>query len=211
LLSAPGGNHVYITGVQEDCMAVQTTEAPPRRGVSLAKGPVALIGLASLALGVLGLIFASRDFTTNAPSGTVTGDTFLGIAGNGWTWAAFAAGGLLLLLGAPLHWGAKSMAFVVGIAYGVGALIALSDGSDILGIFATNDWTKIVLGAAGAALVLLSMAPRVGTRRGAAPAAITDGETVVEHRRFGRDRVVERETVPAGGTGTHNGALDDRR
>ena len=46
--------------------------APPRRGVSLAKGPVALIGAASLALGVLGFIFASGDFTIAAPSGTVT-------------------------------------------------------------------------------------------------------------------------------------------
>jgi hypothetical protein len=192
-------------------MAARTSEAPPRRGVSLAKGPVALIGLASLALGVLGLIFASRSFTTHAPSGTVTGDTFIGIAGNGWTWVGFAAGGLLLLLGSPLHWGAKSMAFVVGVAYGVGALIALSDGSDILGIFATNNWTKLVLGVAGVALVLLSIAPRVGTRRGSAPAAVDDGQTVVERRRFGRDRVIERETVPAGGEGVQNGALDDRR
>jgi hypothetical protein len=189
-------------------MTAPTTEAPPRRGVSLAKGPVAVIGLASLALGVLGLIFASTSFTTDAPSGTVNGATFLGIEGNGWTWVALAAGGLLLLLGAPLHWGAKSMAFVVGIAYGVGALIALSDGTDILGIFATNMWTKVVLGAAAVALVLLSMMPRVGARRGTAPVAARDGETVVERRRFGRDRVVKREPV---GTGVRNGTLDDRR
>src|SRR6201989_3005185 len=147
-------------------MAVETYDAPPprRRGMSLAKGPVALIGVASLALGVLGLIVASTDFTTHAPTGTVNGATFLGIEGNGWTWAGFAAGGALLLLGSPLHWGAKSTAFVVGLAYGVGALIALSDGTDILGIFATNAWTKIVLGAAGAVLVLLSMLPRTSGR-----------------------------------------------
>src|SRR3954469_8464694 len=127
-------------------MATETTSAPPRRGISLAKGPVAIIGIASLALGVLGFIFASRDFGFDAPSGTVQGTTFIGIEGNGWTWVAFAAAGLLLLLGSPIHWGAKSMAFMVGIAYGVGALIALSDGTDILGIFATNNWTKLVLG-----------------------------------------------------------------
>ena len=180
-------------------MATETTEAPPRRGgTSLAKGPVALIGLASLALGVLGLIFASTDFTTAAPDGTVNGGTFIGIEGNGWTWVGFAAGGLLLLLGAPIHWGAKSMAFMVGIAYGVGALIALSDGTDILGIFATNNWTKLVLGVAGVALVVLSTLPRVGRR---------ERDDVVEHRRFGRrERVVEeREPVT-----THNGTLDDR-
>jgi hypothetical protein len=174
--------------------------------MSLAKGPVALIGLASLALGVLGFIFASTDFTTAAPDGTVNGETFIGIEGNGWTWVGFAAGGLLLLLGAPIHWGAKSMAFMVGIAYGVGALIALSDGTDILGIFATNNWTKLVLGAAGVALVLLSTLPRVGRRR-----EVADDRDVERRGRFGRrDRVVDEEREPVGAT-THNGTLDDRR
>jgi hypothetical protein len=188
-------------------MATETTAAPPRRGVSLAKGPVALIGIASLALGVLGLIFASTDFTTAAPDGTVNGGTFIGIEGNGWTWVAFAAGGLLLLLGAPIHWGAKSMAFMVGIAYGVGALIALSDGTDILGIFATNNWTKLVLGAAGVALILLSTLPRVGRRE-----RVADDDRVVERRgRFGRrERVVE-DREPVGATTTRNGTLDDDR
>ena len=55
----------------------------------------------------------------------------------------FAAAGLLLLLGSPIHWGAKSMAFIVGVALVVGALISLSDGNDILGIIATNNWTKL--------------------------------------------------------------------
>src|SRR5690349_1335353 len=144
---------------------------PPRRGVSLAKGPVALIGIASLALGILGFIFASRDFGFNFPDGTVQGSTFIGIEGNGWTWVAFAAAGLLLLLGSPIHWGAKSMAFIVGVVMIVGALIALSDGNDILGIIATNNWTKLVMGAMGAGLVLLAMMPRIGKRRGGAPLA----------------------------------------
>lgn len=184
-------------------MAVETyDEAPRRRGMSLAKGPVAVIGVASLALGVLGFIFASTNFTMHAPSGTVNGGTFIGIEGNGWTWAGFAAGGLLLLLGSPLHWGAKSMAFVVGVAFGVGALIALSDGTDILGIFATNRWTKVALGAGGVALVLLSMMPRVGGR---SPAVAP--EDTATGGRFRRRRVVEeRETVGAPG----NGTLDDR-
>src|SRR3954464_9860048 len=179
---------------------------PPRRGVSLAKGPVLILGLASLALGVLGFIFASRDFTFDAPSGTVNGTTFLGIMGNGWTWVLFAAAGLLLLLGSPIHWGAKSMAFIVGVAMIVGALISLSDGSDILGIFATNDWTTLVMGAGGAALILLSMMPRVGRRRGAAPVATRREEPVVD-RRFERDRPVAdngRTTVP-------HGTLEDQR
>jgi hypothetical protein len=185
-------------------MAVESYEAPPpRRGMSLAKGPVAIIGIASLALGVLGLIFASTDFTMHAPSGTVNGGTFIGIEGNGWTWVGFGAGGLLLLLGSPLHWGAKSMAFVVGIAYGVGALIALSDGTDILGIFATNAWTKLILGVAGVALVILSTMPRVGGRT-----VVEEPATTAPRGRFRRRRVVESEEPVA--AGTPNGALDDR-
>src|SRR3954471_14919525 len=190
--------------------AVETYDdgTPPRRGVSLAKGPVALIGIASLALGVLGFIFASRSFAMHAPDGTVNGTTFLGIEGNGWTWALFAAAGLLLLLGSRVHWGAKSMAFIVGVAFVVGALIALSDGTDILGIFATNNWTKLVMGAGGVALVLLSMMPRVGRRAGAAPAARTD-RTATGERRSARSGEVERE--PIGTTTTRDGSLEDRR
>ena len=164
---------------------------PPRKGVSLAKGPVAIIGIAALALGVLGFIFGDRSFSFDFPSGTVEGDTFLGVEGNGWTWVLFAAAGLLLLLGSPIHWGAKSMAFIVGVALGVGALIALSDGDDILGIFAANAWTTLLMGAAGIALVLLSAMPRVGKRRGGAPAA-----TRREQRRFDRDR----DTLPEDAT-----------
>src|SRR3954447_18332304 len=174
--------------------------AKARNGVSLAKGPVGLVGLASLALGVLGFIFPSRSFPFDAPSGTVNGSTFIGIEGNGWTWVVFAAAGLLLLLGSRVHWGAKSMAFIVGVAFVVGALIALSDGSDILGIFATNNWTKLVMGAAGVALIVLSMMPRVGRRRGAAP---TSTRTRADDSRLGRNNgAVERDRV---------GALDDDR
>src|SRR3954453_13015053 len=158
---------------------------PARSGLSLAKGPVALVGLASLALGVLGFIFASRSFTLDAPSGTVQGTTFLGIEGNGWTWVAFAAAGLLLLLGSPIHWGAKSMAFIVGVVFVVGALIALSDGDDILGIGAMNGWTTLIMGAGGAALILLSMMPLVGRRRVEAPMA-TRRERQLDDSRAGR-------------------------
>src|SRR5689334_10554160 len=171
--------------------AVETYDdgVPPRRGVSLAKGPVAIIGIASLALGVLGFIFADQSFTFDAPSGNVDGTTFLGIEGNGWTWVMFAAAGLLLLLGSPIHWGAKSMAFMVGVVMVVGALIALSDGSDVLGIIATNNWTKLIMGLGGGALIVLSMMPRVGRRRGGAPMATREEtvrrEPVEPARRFG--------------------------
>jgi hypothetical protein len=187
----------------------------PRNGVSLAKGPVGLVGLASLLLGVLGFIFASRSWDFDAPSGTAVGTTFIGIEGNGWTWLVFAAAGLLLLLGSTIHWGAKSMAFIVGVAFVVGALIALSDGDDILGIVAMNNWTKLIMGAAGAGLILLSMLPRVGRRAGAAPVATRDLEEP-RPRRFGRDRepvaTDDRAPVTANGNATtEHGALEDRR
>src|SRR3954454_3522133 len=164
--------------------------ARPRNGISLAKGPVAILGIASLALGVLGFILASRNFDFNAPDGTVTGTTFIGIAGNGWTWVVFAAAGLLLLLGSTIHWGAKSMAFIVGVAFVVGALIALSDGDDILGVVAMNNWTTLIMGVAGIALIVLSMMPRVGGRGGGAPLATRRDRELDERgsRRFDRDR-----------------------
>ena len=40
--------------------------APPRSGVSLAKGPVAIIGIAALALGILGFVFADRSSPNGA-------------------------------------------------------------------------------------------------------------------------------------------------
>jgi hypothetical protein len=183
----------------------------PRKGLSLAKGPVLIVGIASLVFGVLGFIFANQSFTFDFPDGTVDGSTFLGVEGNGWTWVLFAAAGLLLMLGSPIHWGAKSMAFIVGIAMIVGALIALSDGTDVLGIVATNNWTKLVMGAMGAGLVLLAMMPRVGKRRGGAPMATRaerDRELEGE-RRFDRER--DYDTARNGRETTTHGTLEDRR
>ena len=163
--------------------------------------------------GVLGFIFANQSFTFDMADGTVNGSSILGIVGNGWTWTLFAAAGLLLMLGSPIHWGAKSMAFIVGVAMIVGALISLSDGSDILGLIATNDWTTLVMGAMGVALVLLAMLPRVGKRRGGAPMATrTERDRDLDaptERRFGRNR--DREPVDNGRATTTQGTLEDRR
>jgi hypothetical protein len=113
------------------------------------------------------------------------------------------------MLGSPVHWGAKSMAFIVGVALVVGALIALSDGTDILGIFATNNWTKLVMGAGGGALILLAMMPRVGSRRGGPPpGARRDRELETTDE---RDRRFEREPVPNGRATSTQGTLEDRR
>ena len=141
----------------------RTTER--RKGVSLAKGPVGIIGLVLLAGGILGLLFGSTDFTTSAPDGDVNGGTWLGIEGNGWTWLGIGGAGLLLLISAPLHWGAKTMAMIVGIAMAAACVIAVVDGSDVFGVAAANTWTMLVFGAAAAALLNVAMLPRVGRRK----------------------------------------------
>ena len=134
------------------------------KGTSLAKGPIGLIGLALLAYGITALIFGGHGFTQHAPTGAVDGKTWLGLEVNGWSGLLFVAAGLLLLLGAPMHWGAKSMSLIVGISLAALCLIALANGHGALGIFAANGLTELVWGAAGALLIVLSLLPRVGAK-----------------------------------------------
>src|SRR5215216_5014634 len=164
------------------------------KGVSLAKGPVGIIGAILLAGGILGLLFGSTDFTTNAPDGDVTGGTWLGIEGNGWTWAGIGAAGLILLISAPLHWSAKTMAMIVGIVMAAACVIAIVDGNDVFGVAAANRATMVVFGAAAVALLIVAMLPRVGRRR---EVVVDDDRAVTRNGRFRRrDRVSE----PAGTT-----------
>ena len=132
------------------------------KGTSLAKGPVGLIGLALLAYGITALIFGGHSFAHHVPNGAVHGKTWLGLEVNGWSGLLFIAAGLLLLLAAPLHWSAKGMSLIVGLALATATLIALIDGHGALGIFAANHLTELVWGAAAVLLVVLSHLPRVG-------------------------------------------------
>jgi hypothetical protein len=134
------------------------------KGTSLAKGPVGLIGLALLAYGITALIFGGHSFMQHAPTGAVDGKSWLGLEVNGWTGLLFVAAGLLLLLAAPLHWGAKAMSLIVGLALGSAVLIAFTNGHGTLGIFAANHLTELVWGAAAALLIVLSQLPRVGAK-----------------------------------------------
>jgi hypothetical protein len=183
-------------------MAVERVRT--RRGLSLAKGPAGLIGLLLLAYGVVGLIFYGHSFVAHPMNGTVNGPTFLGIEANGWTNLLFAVGGLLLLLWAPMHWGAKAMSLIVGIAFLAAAVLAVIDGADVFGIFAANNMTKLVWAIAGAVLLIVALLPRVGKRR----EVITDdaAATTGAGGRFRRNGAVERE--PAGATTT--GRTTDR-
>ncbi len=135
------------------------------KGISLAKGPVGLVGLLLLAYGVAALIFGDHNFTQHLPNGTVHGKKWIGLEVNGWSCLLFAAGGLLLLLGSPVHWGAKTMSLFVGIALGAAGLVGLATRErGVFGLLAANHLTELVWGAAGVLLVLLSSMPRVGGR-----------------------------------------------
>jgi hypothetical protein len=144
-------------------MSAQSTRS--QTGRSLAKGPVAIVGILGIAFGVAGLIFGGHSFTTgNIPHGAVTGKVWLGVMANGWTNLLFIAAGLLLLLGSSMHWGAKTTAFIVAGVLGAAAVIAVIRGNGVFGIFAANHRTEIVWGGAAILLVLLSLLPRVGGR-----------------------------------------------
>ena len=156
------------------------------KGVSLAKGPVGLLGLAMIAWGVIHFLMGGNGFGTDPVSGTVNGDTFLGLEGNGWTNVLWVGAGLLLAFGAPMHWAAKSLALIVGLVLGAASVISMVDGNDVFGIFATNGPTQLALGAAAAALILLSLLPRVGKNK-----KTHDRDHDVDMDR--RERVVERE------------------
>jgi hypothetical protein len=179
-------------------VARTTTARTERSGFSLAKGPIALIGLAMIAYGVIAFLMGGDSFTSNPPDGTVSGDTFLGLEGNGWTNLLWAGGGLLLVLSAPMHWGAKTMAIIVGLVLAAAAIISLIDGPDVFGIFAANDTTTLAWGIVAAALLLLAFLPRVGRKRRAG--ADADDRVVVEReRRHDRDvDPLEREAYERG-------------
>jgi hypothetical protein len=178
------------------------------KGISLAKAPVALLGLAMVVYGIAALIAGGDGFDADPFEGTVTGETLLGIEGNGWTNLLWIGSGALLLLAAPMHWGAKTMALVVGIALGIAALIALSDGTDALGIFAADDGTKIAWGACSVALLLFALLPRVGghgdEREDSFMAGYRARERELERERadrFGREAEAERRPGPVGEPG----------
>jgi hypothetical protein len=141
------------------------TSTITRKGVSLAKGPIAILGIAGIVYGVLALIFGGNGFALHIPHGSVGGAHFIGLLTNGWTDLLFIAAGLLLTISAPGHWAAKSSAMLVALVLGAAAVIAVIRGNGVFGIFAANHWTEAIWGAAAIVLAVLAMMPRVGRRR----------------------------------------------
>jgi hypothetical protein len=135
----------------------------------------------------------------------VHGKTWLGLEVNGWSGLLFIAAGLLLLLGAPLHWSAKGMSLIVGLALGVAALIALANGHGALGMFAPNHLTELVWGAAAVLLIVVSLRPRVGGKTKQRPAAtrraqreprIAEGESAEPAARAAKPLPAHEPTAP---------------
>jgi hypothetical protein len=169
-------------------------------GVSLAKGPVALIGALLLAYGVTAFIMGGHSFALHPPGGTVIGQTWLGLEVNAWSSLLFIGAGVLLLISAPAHWAAKTMSLIVGLVLVAAALIALYDKHDVLGIFAANGPTRLVWAVAGVVLIVLSLLPRVGRKN--APGATPDRLERERGERATARRVPEGERRVAGPDGS---------
>jgi hypothetical protein len=149
-------------------------------GASLAKGPALIAGSILVVFGLAALLKNNDfpSFSAQFPDGTAQGTNFLGIEVNGWTAFFSITAGALLLFGAAQHHLAKLMSTIVGLALLACAVIALIDGDDVLGLAATNAWTKIAFAIAGAVVLLNALMPRRTRRREVvAPATTTDRTT----------------------------------
>lgn len=163
------------------------------KGVSLAKGPVLIVGLALLAFGILALIIGgATGFTAKPPSGMVSGKTFIGLEVNGWSSLLFIGAGALLVFGSPLHWGAKGMSILIGAALIAAAVLAFINKDSALGIFAANGLTELVWLAAGVLLLVLALLPRVG---GGTNDDAGEDRGHRQERGFSARRVVERQST----------------
>jgi hypothetical protein len=143
------------------------------RGVSLAKGPVALIGLLGVIYGISALIFGSHSFVLHFPHGHTSGKRWIGLEVNGWTSLLFLAAGLALLFSAAAHWSAKTLSFLVGLLLIAAAVVAIIRGHGIFGIFAADHATEFIWAAAGVVLLILARLPRVGGATRDAPVPTT--------------------------------------
>jgi hypothetical protein len=118
-----------------------------------------------VAFGGAGLLTGGSGFSTQFFDGDVSGEVLLGIEANGWTNALFVVNGVLLILASVITLGARLVAAAVGLDFGAAAVVAFMDGSDVVGVFATNGTTRIVWGALALVLLMLAIVlPRTSAR-----------------------------------------------
>jgi hypothetical protein len=187
------------------------------RGVSLAKGPIAVIGLLGIIYGLSALIVRAHGFALHFPSGHVHGQFWLHLKVNGWTALLFIAAGVALLFSALAHITAKTMALLVGVVLIVLAIVAYSQKHGALGIFAADHWTELIWAAAGVVLLVLALMPRVGGHT-VEPAPVPGTTTRVERAddpvardepAVSRREEVARDEAPAPAPAPRDSADDD--
>jgi hypothetical protein len=157
------------------------------------------IGGLLLAYGLVALLLGGNDLGAEFPDGTVGGETWLGIEGNGWTNLLFMAGGVLLIAGSPRRTAARTVALVAGLVLGAASVIAIADGNDVLGIFAANGGTMAAWGFAAVALILVALMPRRPEPDDDPDWALRDDQPAARFGRGGTERTTVDRT-PAGRT-----------
>ena len=118
-----------------------------------------IVGILLAAFGVVGLLAGGSDFSADPPDGAVNGEMLLGVEANGWTNALFIANGALLIVASGSTFSARFIAAAVGLDLAGAAVVALLDGSDVVGIFAANTATAAVWGALAVSLLFLAARP----------------------------------------------------
>lgn len=170
-------------------MATSSTETT-EKGPGLARGPALIIGAILTAFGLLLFLNEGATPTGAFPDGAAApGSTFLGFEANGWTAWFTTAAGALLLFGAAQHLLAKTMSLFVGLALAACVVISLIDGDGVLGLAATNVWTKIGWAIAAGLLLFNTLAPRVKH-------SSSDDDEDDDHRRREAAPTRRAETVP---------------
>jgi hypothetical protein len=132
--------------------------APPSRtnDRAFAGVPVWIIGVLLVAFGMVGLLTGGGSFSAEPFNSDVSGEVLLGIEANGWTNALFVVNGGLLILASVTIFSARFVAAAVGLDFAAAATVASIDGSNVLGVFATNGATRIAWTVL--ALILLVLA-----------------------------------------------------
>lgn len=133
-------------------------------GPGLARGPALILGAILTGFGLAMFLRNGATPTGGFSNGDIDGPTFLGFETNGWTAWITTAAGALLLFGAAQHLLAKMMSLLVGGALAACVVLAALDGSDVLGLAATNFWTLLGWGIAAGLLLVNTLMPRVRHR-----------------------------------------------
>jgi hypothetical protein len=161
-IAAPAGHSTHDAAhrseTSRDAMLVELSD--PATILAPCKVTAALCGVLLIVYGLSGVAFGGADFSTAFPDGRVTGDTWLGIAGNGWTNLLYVGAGSMLISAAPGLWGARVMSTFVGVMLLAFAAAAWIDGHDVLGVIAVNEWTVASWTAASGVLLLAAYWPR---------------------------------------------------